>query len=324
LIKKFLPLFCFFWFLCLAFYIFFSLTIDLPKNQDEYSFFFKESGKDLKYLISSCLNKATKSIFISSFGITDKDIVRILESKASFLPIKIAFDPKETNLLPIGKNVELFPYAKQGLMHRKMVAIDNELLLFGSTNISSLALKVHKNLIVCIRSKELYEAIMKNQVHKKKNLSFYPLPQSKELALQALFEKLDSAKERIYLCIYTFTHKEIGEALIRAKNREVDVRVYIDRGMASGTCKKLMLYLRENNVTVFTHLGSGLLHHKCALIDDAFTFGSLNWTKAAFSKNDEYLLFLDTLSRAEQKQITTFYSYVEKSSLKLSQLSDTN
>ena len=319
--KRLLSLLCFFWLLGLSYFIFLSIHLELPKNQDEYVLYFKESGKDLKYLITKCLNSANHSLFISSFGINDKDIVNILESKAGYIPIKIAFDPKEKTLLPSGSKVELCPYTKQGLMHRKIVAIDNELLLLGSTNLSSLALKIHKNLIVCIRSKELYSAIMENQILIKKNYTFYPLPQSKEVALAALLKELDSAKKRIYLCIYTLTHKELVDALIEAKNRGVDVRVYIDRGMSSGTSKKIVNHLKENGVFVATHLGNGLLHHKCALIDNSFSFGSTNWTKAAFLKNEEYLLFLKSLSSKEITQILKFFSYVDKSCLHLSSAS---
>ena len=321
MVKKTLSLLCFAWILCLSYFVYFSLSLEIPREEDDYALYFKESGKDLKYLISKCLNSAKKSIFISSFGINDKDIVRILESKAVFLPIKIAFDPKENNILPHGSNVELLTFTKQGLMHRKMVAIDDELLLFGSTNLTPLALKIHKNLVVCIRSKDLYRAIEKNLPLQKKNYSFYPLPEERDLALETLLKELNSAKNRIYICIYTFTHQELAETLISAKNRGVDVRVYIDRGMASGTCKKIITLLKQNQVLVATHLGSGLLHHKCALIDDTFTFGSTNWTKAAFFKNEEYLLFLKSLSPKELKEITRFFSYVAKSSLILSNTS---
>lgn len=309
---------CFIWILCLSYFIYISLSLEIPKDEDSYALYFKESGRDLKYLISQCLNSASKSIFISSFGINDKEIVRILQSKAVSLPIKIAFDPKENNILPYGNNVEFHPYKKQGLMHRKMVAIDKELLLFGSTNLTPLALKIHKNLIVCIRSKDLYQALQDNLPLQKKNYSFYPLPEEKDLAFETLLKELEAAKHRIYICIYTFTHQEIAQSLISAKKRGVDVRVYIDRGMASGTCKKIITLLKQNQVVVATHLGSGLLHHKCALIDDTFTFGSTNWTKAAFSKNEEYLLFLKSLSPKELKQVTNFFFYISKSSLILS------
>ena len=79
----------------------------------------------------------------------DKDIVKILQTQSTHIPIKIFYDSKENNILPRGELVSVFPYKKQGLMHRKLIAIDKELLFLGSTNLTPLALKIHKNLIQC-------------------------------------------------------------------------------------------------------------------------------------------------------------------------------
>ncbi len=302
-----LSLIVFCWLFCLSYFAYNALRIDLPKNDGEYLFYFKEEGKDLKYLVSRCLQTARESIFISSFGITDKEIGKMLASTP--LPLKIAFDAKEKNLLPQGDNVSLFPYIKKsGLMHRKVIGIDCELLLLGSTNLTPLALKIHKNLIVCIRSKALYSAILENKFLQTDSFSYYPLPETGKVALQTLIQTIASAKHRIFICMYTFTHPKIIEALMDAYARGIDVQVYLDRGMACGTCKKASALLYP---LVKTHLGGGLLHHKCALIDNTFIFGSANWSKAAFTKNEEYLLFLPT---PPLRTLEQFFSHLEKTS----------
>lgn len=310
-----------FWALFLSYFVYSSLHLEIPKHNGECLFYFKEHRKDLKYLIANYLQLAKKSIFISSFGITDKDIVHILESKSATLPVQIAFDTKENNLLPQGSNVQLFPYTKKSLMHRKVVGIDNEFLLLGSTNLTPLALKIHRNLIVCIRSKELYQAIQESRPCQTDSLSYYPLPETNKIALSILLQKLASAKQTISICMYVLTHQKIIEALIDAKNRGVHLFIYIDRGMANGVCKKTIALLQAHNIFVRTHLGGGLLHHKCALIDNSFIFGSANWTKAAFTKNDEYILFLDTLSPSQSTVIQRFFLKLHKSSLPISNLS---
>ncbi len=254
------------------------------------------------------------SIQVSSFGINDKDIVQILETQSTHIPINIFYDAKENNIFPKGELVTIFPYKKQGLMHRKLIAVDEELLFLGSTNLTPLALKIHKNLIVCIRSKELYLKIEQNLPLEKNSYSFYPLPHSTDLAMKTLLNELEHAKCRVYVCMYAFTHEELANALIRAQARGVDVKVFIDRGMAHGTCKKLTKHLEENHISTYTHLGIGLLHHKCALIDNTFTFGSANWTMAAFHKNEEHLFFFYSLTKQELSQITKFFSLIERSS----------
>ncbi len=301
--------------LLLSNYIYFSLHLEIPEEEESFCFYFKESGKDLKYLSAKCLKLAKQSIFISSFGLNDKDIIKLLETKSKQIPVKIAFDPKEKTILPKGNNIQTVPYLKGGLMHRKLIGIDNSLLLLGSTNLTPLALKIHKNLIVCMRSQKLYSSIEKNEKIENEIYSFFPLPHTKELALNKLFETINNAKNRISVCVYTFTHEELANSLVKAIERGVNVRVYMDRGMAKGTSEKMTSFLKSHNIPVRTHLGSGLLHHKCALIDNTFVFGSANWTKAAFSKNEEYLLFLHELSKKDLHEITKFFTYTEKTSI---------
>ena len=311
-------LFCCVWLICLASFVYFSVHVKLPKDQNEFALYFKENRNDLKYLVCKLLKSAKRSIDLSSFGFNDKDIVRIIERVGEILPIHIAYDPKETNLIPDSMLIQQIPYKKQGLMHRKFVCIDEELILLGSTNLTPLALEIHRNLIFCIRSKELYSALKENRLLEASTYSFFPMPQYGKESLEKLLSAIDSAKVRIFVCMFTFTHQKLAEALVAAKDRGVDVQLFTDRGMASGTSKKIIHYLKENDVVIKTHLGSGLLHHKCAWIDDIFVFGSANWTQAAFSKNEEHLLFLNTLSLKQIHEIKRFYTSLEKSSLLIS------
>lgn len=299
----------------LALFIYTSLHLEIPTKEDCFSFYFKEQKKDLKYLLAKCIKEAKQSIYLSSFGLNDIDIIRLLEEQSNHIPIKISYDPKEKTLLPKKDHIETIPYTKGGLMHRKFIGIDKSLILIGSTNITPLALKIHKNLVVCIRSTKLYEAIESNQTIENEIYSFYPLPQSKNEALKKLLETITTAKKQIYVCMYTFTHEELAKALVDAFKRGVDVRVYMDRGMASGVSEKIANYLKSEHVFVQTHLGLGLLHHKCAFVDDTFIFGSANWTKAAFSRNEEYLLFLHRLTKKEISKISKFFTYTEKTSI---------
>lgn len=299
----------------LSLFIYTSLYLEIPEKEESFCFYFKEQKKDLKYLIAKCLKSAKHSIYLSSFGLTDTDIIQLLEVQSKQIPIKIAYDPKERTFLPKGDNIQTIPYIKGGLMHRKFIGIDRSLILIGSTNITPLALKIHKNLIVCIRSEKLFDAIETNQPIESEIYSFYPLPQAKNQALQKLLETISQAKKRIYVCMYTFTHEEIAKALVSAFKRGVDVRVYMDRGMSRGASEKIATFLKNEHVFTKAHLGIGLLHHKCALIDDTFVFGSANWTKAAFSKNEEFLLFFEKLSKNEITKISNFFTYTEKTSM---------
>ena len=219
LIRVVCSLFCSFWLVCLTFFVYFSVHVELPKNEDEFTFCFKENRNDLKYLVCNLLKSAKHSINLSSFGFNDKDVVSIIERVGDVLPIHIAYDPKETNLIPESKFIQKTAYTKQGLMHRKIVGIDDELLLLGSTNLTPLALEIHRNFIFCIRSKALYSALKENRFLETSTYSFFPLPQYGKESLTTLPHAIDSAKKRIFVCMFTFTHQKIVKALVAATNK---------------------------------------------------------------------------------------------------------
>src|SRR4051812_43534824 len=44
-----------------------------------------------------------------------------------------------------------------------------------------------------------------------------------------LIEQIDKENKSIHVCIYTFTHRAIADALVEAKKRGVEVEVIVDR-----------------------------------------------------------------------------------------------
>ncbi|MCH9617634.1 MAG: Cardiolipin synthase A [Chlamydiia bacterium] len=92
--------------------------------------------------------------------------------------------------------------------------------------------------------------------------------------------------------MYALTHKKIIAEIIAAHKRGVDTTLYLDKGMANGTCKKYIALLQKEGVPIFIREKGGLLHHKSALIDTTYIFGSANWSASGFQKNEETLLFI--------------------------------
>ncbi len=200
-------------------------------------------------------------------------------------------------------------------MHRKILAIDEEFIFLGSTNLTTTGLKIHKNHWVCIKSRPLFEAIQLNKIYNEKTLSYYPIPECKKIALEMLKNKLDSAKNKILVSMYAFSNMEIAETLINAKKRGVDVEVFLDKSLSRTISKGVKMILKNHKIPVYTNLSNSLLHHKCALVDHSFIFGSANWTEAGFNKNDEYLVIIDALDKKQTKEIQNFFKKIRNSSL---------
>lgn len=104
---------------------------------------------------------------------------------------------------------------------------------------------------------------------------------------------IDSAKTRIYFAIYTFTLRDIADALVRAKKRGVEVRGLVDSEQnANSYGAPIIKILTDAGISVVTErhpTGNGIMHIKLLVTEQAYAFGSYNWTKSATTINDEIL-----------------------------------
>ena len=110
---------------------------------------------------------------------------------------------------------------------------------------------------------------------------------------QELIALINEAEERVYFAIYTFTLDNVADALISAKKRGVDVRGIMDSGqIRNGTGGAIAQKLTAGGVPVVVEKhasGSGIMHLKLLVTENAYATGSYNWTKSATTANDEVL-----------------------------------
>lgn len=106
--------------------------------------------------------------------------------------------------------------------------------------------------------------------------------------------------------MYALTHKDIIAELIASHKKGVSISIFLDKGMVRGTCKKYISLLQREGVPLFVRAKGGLLHHKSALIDNTYIFGSANWSAAGFNKNEETLLFIKAPPKKFLQKIHAF------------------
>ena len=109
--------------------------------------------------------------------------------------------------------------------------------------------------------------------------------------------QLDNAKNSIYIAMYFFTSRDMAQALVRAKQRGLDVKVCLNAPDKSSEYDKYSkdVYLKNNGIPVKPIKGKGIMHNKFCIIDEEIVLtGSYNWTKRAEAENDENMLVINS------------------------------
>lgn len=98
---------------------------------------------------------------------------------------------------------------------------------------------------------------------------------------------IDRCETTLDVAIYSLTHDDVSDALIRAKDRGVIIRILIDKTQA-GNQYADDEKLEAAGIEVIRDTQSGLMHHKfCIDGKTAIGLGSFNWTKNAEERNAE-------------------------------------
>ena len=112
-----------------------------------------------------------------------------------------------------------------------------------------------------------------------------------------LITMLDAATSKIHLAVFVFTYKKLAEAMVRAKNRGLDVQVIIDEACMKNFNNKIFM-LKDANIDLFIFKSGGVrfapkMHNKFVIFDDKFvSTGSFNWTWSASKINEENIVIL--------------------------------
>jgi len=129
--------------------------------------------------------------------------------------------------------------------------------------------------------------------------SLYDDPES------VIIEHLSKAEESIYVAMYYFTDSQLAREVVKAKNRGVEVKIYLDSSQINAQYSKARFFVNERIENIRISSNSNLMHNKFAIIDNSVVLtGSYNWTASASERNDENLLVID-----DQEIVTRYLNY---------------
>ncbi len=203
---------------------------------------------------------------------------------------------------------------KRAIMHNKFFIFDNQKVWTGSANITNTDLsEFNANYSILINSQQIaqiykkeFEQLYAGKFHNlKQSHATEPFMINKNTKITVLYSPqdkviqskiiplIDNAQSYIYIPIFYFTHKDLANHLISAKQKGVDVKVITDSTNAHG---KYTIHksLRDAGIKVKTENKAGKMHMKTIIIDDKISvIGSMNFTKSAEYNNDENTMIIE-------------------------------
>ncbi len=118
---------------------------------------------------------------------------------------------------------------------------------------------------------------------------------------QRIISEVNYSKQVVYLAMAFFTDRDIANAIIGAKSRNVTVDIILSSSAQNETVKQMF---REANINVHafdTGDERGMMHHKFCLIDNKITInGSYNYSYNASNNNVENIHVSDDTSTYSQ------------------------
>lgn len=111
-------------------------------------------------------------------------------------------------------------------------------------------------------------------------------------ATETVVKAVSEAKHSLLVSAYSFTSKDIAEALLDAKKRGVEVKIILDKSQVSQKYSSSTFFANQG-FDLRIDVKHAIYHDKVMIIDDKnIITGSFNFTKAAETKNAENVLVI--------------------------------
>lgn len=281
--------------------------------------------------ICSLINSANNTLDIAVWDNgSSKIITAINNAYTSGVQVRYISSTNSTNTALSGLNTNI-PVLKRNAslntntMHNKFVIVDNVMFLTGSMNFGNGSIFDDYNNIVIISDVPLAQNYttefneMWGSTGALPNTSLSKFGPDKTdntihsftisgTTVQSYFSPTDNTTAQIVNAInsadfsldiatFTFTNNDIGDAVVAAKNRGVNVRCIIENVNYFGSEYSGLI---NNGINVLSHENTAMdFHHKYCIIDATNTgsdpsvvTGSHNWTNSAEDDYDENTLII--------------------------------
>lgn len=305
----------------------------LPGTDEPVVLYSNEMKDDLTRLYQQAIDGAQQSITLAIYSLTDDRIIESLNNKCRMgIPVHVVCDAHASKgisrKLP---QAEVVRRAADGLMHQKILVIDEHQIVLGSTNLTHDSLHKYGNLVIALDHPSLAKALCARiksmdddgrstpllhceTTTGSQTVELWMLPDDREAASRVT-ALLRSAKKTIQVAMFTWTRSDFSQELIEASKRGVKVEAVVDRYAGKGANSKVVKMLDEAGISIRLSTSQGLLHHKFAYIDGEILInGSANWTERAFVENDDCFMVIHPLTEEQKKKMNGLCSLLQTQS----------
>ncbi len=299
---------------------YYGLHCRLPEEGSAPNLYANQTDDNLQRTFLKAINGAMRSIHLYIYALSDNRLIDALKKKENEgISVKV-FHDESTEQVGLRTLSDTTPIKMGGLMHKKILIIDEETVWIGSANFTTASLRLHDNLVIGAICRELADTILAGKSHHHFTIGgqmaeFWSFPEAAAEGLDRLISLINEANHTIRVGMFTWTHPKITESIMNAAKRGIRVEVVVDRAQTNGANKKSVDKLIDSPVHVRINRGSELFHHKFVIIDDRFLInGSANWTKSAFGRNADCFLILHELEKPQQKKLQRLWHVIRATS----------
>jgi phosphatidylserine/phosphatidylglycerophosphate/cardiolipin synthase-like enzyme len=272
------------------------------------------------------INKAQRSLDIAIYEM-DLDPIgdALLAARQRGVAVRLVTDSDtlevDETLIRLEKaGLPIIPDERNPIMHNKFVVVDGQAVWTGSWNFTVNDTYRNNNHSIYIQSPQLaqnyaaeFEEMFSNKAFGPTSTSKTPFPrlQVGQTPVEVCFAPEDRCADQLIVLIrqaqqsirfmaFSFTHAEIGKAVIdRAKVGVTVQGVFETRG--SDTDSSQLARMKRQKLDVWQDGNPYTLHHKVFIIDDKIVvLGSFNFSDNADSANDENMLVIHSPALAGQ------------------------
>jgi phosphatidylserine/phosphatidylglycerophosphate/cardiolipin synthase-like enzyme len=264
-------------------------------------------------IMQQVVNNAKRSVYCAFFDLDLKNLISAIGKKSHDADVKLVLDDNNYDGQIKGEGVKVIK--SEQYMHNKFCVIDDSIVLTGSTNPTDNCANKNNNNLLIIKSayladnyKDEFEELWNGVYASGDNVRYNKIKTDKGFienyfcpedcgtnmgsGVYRVLELIKNANKSVQVAIFSFTHEELADELVKADIRGVNVSVLVEnrqRNIQNSQYERL----RDFGVDIKVDGNKYTMHHKFIVIDDRIVItGSPNFSWSGFNRNDENMLII--------------------------------